>query len=296
MNYIHASNEASGTPVKINYCDYGTGKPVILISGWPFGKEMWEYQINDLVDSGHRVIAYDRRGFGKSSQPWDGYDYDTLTDDLKAMIDQLELEDITLIGFSMGGGEVVRYFSRHGGRRVSKAVLISAVTPYLLETESNPGGVAQEVFDKIAEQMKQDRIGFLDEFGKTFFGISILNKPLSAPLLEYYRMLCAVASPRATSECVKAFSNTDFRSEMQLVTVPTLIIHGSDDKTVPIGPTGKQSAKLIPNNNLIIYDGAPHGLFYTEREKLNADLLNFLLSDETESHQNGHRIKTSSLN
>jgi len=276
MNFLQTSIDSSGKPVHINYSDYGTGKPVILISGWPLSKEMWEYQLNALVSSGHRVIAYDRRGFGRSSQPWDGYDYNTLTDDLKAFIDQLKLEDVTLIGFSMGGGEVVRYFSRHGGVGVSKVVLISAVTPYMLKTESNPDGVPQEVFDAIRDEIAEDRIGFLEGFGKTFFGVTLINNPISKPLLEYYRSLCAVASPRATSECLKAFSSTDFRSEMKLVNVPTLIIHGDEDKTVPIDTTGKQSAKSIPNNTLIVYDGAPHGLFYTEREKLNADLVRFL--------------------
>ncbi|MEP6846168.1 MAG: alpha/beta hydrolase, partial [Panacibacter sp.] len=225
MSYIKTSNDASGNPVKIYYNDYGTGKPVILIHGWPLSGDMWEYQVNDLVHNGYRVIAYDRRGFGKSSQPWDGYDYDTLTDDLKALIDQLNLEDITLVGFSMGGGEVVRYFSRYYGKGVSKVVLISSVTPYMLQTDSNPDGVPQEMFDGMANKMQEDRIGFLDEFGKTFFGVSMLNKPLSTALLEYYRMLCAVASPRATQECAKSFATTDFREDMFKINVPTLVIH-----------------------------------------------------------------------
>lgn len=276
MNFIQTSTDSTGKPVHINYSDFGTGKPVILISGWPLSKEMWEYQLNALVNSGHRVIAYDRRGFGRSSQPWDGYDYNTLSDDLKALIDQLELEDVTLVGFSMGGGEVVRYFSRHGGVGVSKVVLISAITPYMLKTDSNPDGVPEDVLDAKRNELAEDRIGFLDEFGQTFFGVTLINSPISKPLLEYYRSLCAVASPRATSECVKAFSSTDFRSEMKSINVPTLIIHGDEDKTVPIDATGKQSAKSIPNNTLIVYEGAPHGLFYTEREKLNADLVKFL--------------------
>lgn len=276
MNYIETSKDTAGNPVRIYYNDYGNGKPVILIHGWPLSSAMWEYQVNDLVSSGYRVIAYDRRGFGKSSQPWNGYDYDTLTDDLKALIDQLELKDVTLVGFSMGGGEVVRYFSRHGGKNISKAVLISSVTPYMLQTDSNPTGVPQKNFDEMGNGIQQDRIGFLDEFGKTFFGVNILHKPLSTPLLEYYRMLCSTASPRATAECAKSFSTTDFRDEMKLVTVPTLIIHGDADKTVPIDPTGKQAAIAIPANSFIIYEGAPHGLFYTEREKLNLDLLTFL--------------------
>jgi len=286
MSYIKTSNDATGKPVKINYNDYGIGKPVVLISGWPLSKEMWEYQIDDLVSSGHRVISYDRRGFGKSSQPWDGYDYDTLTDDLKALIDQLKLEDITLVGFSMGGGEVVRYFSRHAGKNVSSVVLIGAITPYMLKTESNPHGIPQEMFDAMLDQIKSDRISFLDDFGNTFFGVSMLNKPLSTPLLEYYRMLCSVASPRATAECAKAFSSTDFRSEMKSIHVPTLIIHGDEDKNVPIEATGKESAKVIPDNTFIIYEGAAHGLFYTQREKLNADLLNFLAKQRSAASAN----------
>lgn len=276
MNYIETGKDAAGNPVKISYSDYGTGNPVILISGWPLSKEMWEYQISDLVNSGHRVIAYDRRGFGKSSQPWDGYEYDTLTDDLKAIIDHLQLDNITLVGFSMGGGEVVRYFSRHKGKGVIKAVLISAITPYMLKTETNPEGVPQEVFDTMAKEMQDDRIGFLEEFGKTFFGVSTFNNPLSTPLLEYYRMLCSLASPRATSECAHAFATTDFRDEMRNVNVPTLIIHGNEDKTVPMTATGTQSSMLIKENNFIVYGGEPHGLFYTNRKQLNKDLINFL--------------------
>ncbi len=276
MNYITTNNDTAGNAAQLYYTDYGTGKPVILIHGWPLSGAMWEYQVNALVNSGYRVITYDRRGFGKSSQPWNGYDYDTLTDDLKAVIDQLKLEDITLVGFSMGGGEVVRYFSRHVGKGVSKVVLISSITPYMLQTDSNPDGVPQEIFDNMADAMQQDRIGFLDGFGKTFFGVGMLHKPLSAPLLEYFRMLCSLASPRATQECAKAFATTDFREEMKLVNVPTLIIHGDADKTVPVDPTGKQSAISIPSNTFIIYQGAAHGLFYTERDQLNADLITFL--------------------
>ncbi|MEO7992717.1 MAG: alpha/beta hydrolase [Chryseolinea sp.] len=292
MNYIKTSNDSAGNPVRISYNDYGTGKPVILISGWPLSKEMWEYQIDDLVNSGHRVISYDRRGFGKSSQPWDGYNYDTLSDDLKALIDQLKLEDITLVGFSMGGGEVVRYFSRHGGKNVSKVVLISAITPYMLKTETNPDGVPQEMFDVMADQIKHDRINFLDDFGKTFFGVSLLSKPLSTPLLEYYRMLCSVASPRATIECAKAFSTTDFRTEMQTINVPTLIIHGNEDKNVPIDATSRQSAKIILDNTFLIYEGAAHGLFYTERKKLNADLLDFLVTQQSRVYHDKQDLKS----
>ncbi|MFV8353616.1 alpha/beta fold hydrolase [Flavobacterium sp. XS2P14] len=264
--------------VKLYVKDYGEGKPVILIHGWPLSNEMWEYQIDTLVQNNFRVIAYDRRGFGKSSQPWDGYDYDTLADDLKAIIENLDLKEATLVGFSMGGGEVVRYFSRHGGKGVYKAVLIASVTPFQLQTDSNPKGVPQEKYDGMATLIKQDRISFLDNFGKTFFGVSFISKPISTPLLDYYRMLCSFASPRASLECAKSFSATDFRSEMASVNVPTLIIHGDEDKTVPMEITSEIAAKLIPDNKFIVYEGAPHGLFYIEKDKLNKDLLEFLHS------------------
>ncbi|MDX6188541.1 alpha/beta hydrolase [Flavobacterium sp. Fl-318] len=264
--------------VKLYVRDYGKGKPVILIHGWPLSNEMWEYQIDFLVQNNFRVIAYDRRGFGKSSQPWDGYDFDTLTDDLNEIIEQLQLGDFTLIGFSMGGGEVVRYFSRHDGRGATKAVLISSIIPFLSKTEDNPDGRPKEKADATAAAIKEDRIGFLDNFGKTFFGVNVINKPVSNALLEYYRMLCSFASPRATLKCAESLTNTDFRSELDTIKVPTLLIHGTDDKTVPIDLTSKKAAESIVDSTFITYEGAPHGLFYTERDRLNKDLVNFLNS------------------
>ncbi|WP_264551801.1 alpha/beta fold hydrolase [Flavobacterium sp. N2038] len=264
--------------VKLYIKDYGEGKPVILIHGWPLSNEMWEYQIEFLVQNNFRVIAYDRRGFGKSSQPWNGYDYDTLTDDLSAIIEQLQLDNVTLVGFSMGGGEVVRYFSRHQGKGVVKAVLISSIIPFLLKTDDNPEGRPKEKTEITAASIKEDRIGFLDNFGKIFFGINIVNKPLSTPLLEYYRNLCSVASPRATLQCAESLNTTDFRDELHTIQVPTLIIHGTDDKNVPIEVSSEKTAKAIKNNTFIVYEGAPHGLFYTEKDKLNKDLLEFLNS------------------
>lgn len=264
--------------VKLYVKDYGEGKPVILIHGWPISNEMWEYQMEALVMNNFRVIAYDRRGFGKSSQPWNGYDYDTLADDLKAIIDQLELTDATLVGFSMGGGEVARYFSRHQGNGVAKAALISSILPFKLKTPDNPEGTPAEQNEKTADAIKNDRIGFLDEFGKNFFGKTVLNNSLSTPLLEYYRMLCSVASPHATLECAKSFSTTDFRSEMSTINVSTLIIHGDDDAIVPIIISSEKAKDMIPDNTFIVYQGAPHGLFYTEKEKLSEDLIQFLNS------------------
>ncbi|WP_149208142.1 alpha/beta fold hydrolase [Flavobacterium johnsoniae] len=264
--------------VKLYVKDYGKGKPVILIHGWPLSNEMWEYQIDFLVKNNYRVIAYDRRGFGKSSQPWDGYDYDTLSDDLSEIIEQLELENVTLVGFSMGGGEVVRYFSRHQGKGIAKAALISSIIPFLLKTEDNPEGRPKEKTEATAASIHEDRIGFLDNFGKIFFGVNIINKPLSTPLLEYYRDLCSAASPRATLQCAESLNTTDFRDELHTIKVPTLIIHGTDDKNVPIEVSSEKTAKAIQNNTFIVYEGAPHGLFYTEKDKLNKDLLEFLNS------------------
>lgn len=264
--------------VKLYVKDYGKGKPVILIHGWPLSNEMWEYQMEALIQNNFRVIVYDRRGFGKSSQPYDGYDYDTLTNDLKSIIDQLQLKDVTLVGFSMGGGEVVRYFSKFKGENVSKAVLIGSVTPFRLKTPDNPEGKSEEENAETAKAINNDRLGFLDVFGKNFFGKSLINDPISDPLLEYYRMLCSFASPKATLECAKSFSTTDFREEMYTVNVPTLIIHGDNDKIVDIEISSKKSAALIPNNQFIIYKDAPHGLFYTHKDKLNADLVSFLNS------------------
>lgn len=279
MKYITTKDASTGEEVEISYKDYGQGRPVVLIHGWPLSKEMWEYQLDDLINAGLRVIKYDRRGFGKSSKPWNSYNYDTLTDDLNAIMEQLELRDAVLVGFSMGGGEAVRYLSRYGKERVSKLVLISAVTPYLGKSSDNPEGVDESVFAGMMKQMKEDRIEFLDAFGKLFFGVNLLNHPVSTPLLEYYRMLASVASPRATQECARAFAQTDFRSDVQSITLPTLIIHGDADKTVPIESSGDRTAKMIPNAQYKIYEGAPHGLFYTHRQRLNQDLIEFCSAD-----------------
>jgi len=269
-------NKGAENEVKIHYQDCGKGRPVLLIHGWPLSHEMWEYQVEDLINAGNRVITYDRRGFGQSSKPYANYTYDILAEDLKALMDYLDLQDVTLVGFSMGGGEVVRYFTNYGGARVSKVVLVSSIIPYMLQTHDNPEGVNGSVFDTMFGKLKEDRIGFLETFGKQFFGINLVNKPVSTPLMEYYRMLGSIASPKATQECMKAFVNTDFRNEARSINVPTLIIHGTEDKTVPIEASSDRAAKLIKGSRYITYDGAPHGLFYTDREKLNKDLIAFI--------------------
>jgi non-heme chloroperoxidase len=264
--------------VRLYVTDYGEGKPVILIHGWPLSSDMWEYQTEALINAGLRVIAYDRRGFGQSSKPWNGYDYSTLAADLKSIVDKLELSDVTLIGFSMGGGEIVRYFNTYGSHNISKAALIASVTPYMLKTEDNPDGTPQEVFDGMAQKMTDDRMDFLEGFSKDFYGVGALSKPVSTAFLQHDLMVASCASPHATLECAKAFSSTDFREEMVSITVPTLVIHGDSDKTVPIKAAGEKASKLIPDCRYIVYDGAPHGLFYTEKDKLNKDLIDFIRS------------------
>jgi len=276
MNYVTTTDIISAEEVKLHYQDIGKGQPVLLIHGWPLSQEMWEYQVTTLVKQGVRCITYDRRGFGKSSRPYTGYDYDTLAADLKAVIDHLKLEDVTLVGFSMGGGEVVRYLSIYGSDKVARIALVSAVTPYMLKTSDNEAGVDQSVFDEMLEGIQKDRIEFLDTFGKQFFGVTMLNHPISTPSLEYYRTLCSFASPIATEECAKSFSSTDFRDDVQAITVPTLIIHGDADKTVPIESSGDRTSDLLPGAEYIVYEGAPHGLFFTDKDRLNSDLLNFI--------------------
>jgi pimeloyl-ACP methyl ester carboxylesterase len=280
MKYITTNDRTSGEEIRIAYSDYGKGKPVVLIHGWPLSREMWEYQLDDLVNAGLRVIKYDRRGFGESSKPWTGYDYDSLADDLNALIDQLNLHDVTLVGFSMGGGEVARYLSIYGSGEVSKAVLISSVLPFLAKTQDNPDGVDQSVFENIKAQIRKDRIGFLDDFGKMFFGAGLISHRVSTPLLEYYRMLASFATNGSTVQCVDSYSQTDFREDINKIGVPTLIIHGDADKTVPIEASSNRTAQMIRDSHYIVYEGAPHGLFYTHRERLNHDLVAFITSEE----------------
>jgi pimeloyl-ACP methyl ester carboxylesterase len=275
MSFIEIKNHLSALPVNIYFNEYGKGQPVILIHGWPLNSDMWEYQVEALVKSGFRVLTYDRRGFGRSSQPWGGYDYNTLTDDLAMVMDFLRLREVMLVGFSMGGGEVVRYFSRYAGQQVKKAVLIGSVTPLLQKSADFAEGVPQEVFSQISTSLRSDRIGFLDEFGKKFFGIGKGNK-VSDPLLQYYRDMGAIASPVATLACADSFATTDFRTELETIQVPTLIIHGDADEIVPEPGTSAIAAKMIKDCTYLRYEGAPHGLFYTHKDRLNTDLIDFM--------------------
>jgi pimeloyl-ACP methyl ester carboxylesterase len=261
---------------RLNVKDWGTGRPVILLHGWPLSAASWDDQAMALADAGLRAIAYDRRGFGRSNQPWSGYDYDTLADDLAAVIDATGARDATLVGFSMGGGEVARYMSRHDGKNVAQAVLVSAVVPRLLKTPDNPDGVDQSALDQMTEGLKQDRAHFFAGFFTAFFGEGSLDTPVSHELLDWARDVAMMASLKATLACAHAFATTDFRSDMGAFRVPTLVIHGTNDKIVPIDATGRVSAQVIRQAQLIEYDGAPHGLFATHKARLTEDLLAFV--------------------
>lgn len=261
---------------KLYVKDWGSGQPVILIHGWPLSADSWDDQAMALAEAGYRTIAYDRRGFGRSSQPWQGYDYDTLADDLASVIEQTGAQNAVLVGFSMGGGEVARYMSRHGGRSVAKAALVSSVLPFRLKTPDNANGTEQSAFDTTAAAINDDRAKFFSGFFKDFFGVGIMSHPVSDELLEWARSVAMQASLKATLECVKSFSGTDFRSELSAFKVPTLIIHGTDDRTVPIEASARPTARGIANSMLLEYDGAPHGLFATHKERLTGDLLDFI--------------------
>ncbi len=255
---------------------WGQGRPVILIHGWPLSADSWDDVAMSLVEAGYQTIAYDRRGFGRSGQPWDGYDYNTLSDDLADVMKFCKVEEATLVGFSMGGGEVARYMTNHSGMHVRSIALVSSIVPYMLQTLDNPQGVPAETFVEMDKALRTDRAAFMASFFKDFFGVGIGSKPVSNELLEWARSVAMQASLKATVQCANAFANTDFRPDLKSIHVPALIVHGTADKTVPIDASGRAAAIAIPNSTLHEYDGAPHGLFATHREKLTEDLLAFL--------------------
>lgn len=257
--------------------DWGTGQPVILLAGWPLSSDSWDDQTMALAEAGHRVISYDRRWFGRSSQPWSGYDYDTLADDLAAVIKQLAIDDVILVGFSMGGGEVARYMSRHGGKSVSKAVLISSVVPGMLKSPDNPFGIDISDFYKMSQEINADRAKFFTGFFNTFFGVGLIAQPVSNELIDWARNMAMQASLKATLACMHSFSTTDFNADLATFNVPTMVIHGSDDKIVPI-EIGFAAAKAIANSTFVGYENAPHGLFATDKDQLSRDLLYFFHS------------------
>ncbi len=266
----------NSAPIELYYEDHGAGRPVVLIHGWPLSGRSWENQVPALVEAGYRVISYDRRGFGKSSQPWNGYDYDTFAADLKVLLDHLDVTDATLVGFSMGGGEVVRYLATYGTDRVSRAVLASAVPPFLFKSADNPdGGLDDAVIAGFEGGITGDRLAFLDAFTTSFFsaGDKLL---VSEDQRLYAKAIAADASPKGTLDCVGAFGRTDFRDDIAKITVPTLVIHGDSDAVVPFEVSGKRSAELIAGAELVLIEGGPHAINATHPEQFNDALLAFL--------------------
>ena len=262
--------------IKLYVKEWGNGRPVVMSHGWPLSADSFDDLSVAIANAGMRAISYDRRGFGRSEQPWDGYNYDVLADDMAAVMDKTEAADATLLGFSMGGGEVARYMSRHAARNVKQTILISSVLPYMLKTADNPDGVDESVFDEMTDGMNEDRAKFWTSFFKDFFGVGLVSHPVSNETLEWARATAMQAGLKPTLACAKAFATTDFRGDLASFKVPTLIIHGTEDKTVPIDVSARKTVKGIPHATLIEYDGAPHGLFATHKQKFIADVLAFL--------------------
>jgi non-heme chloroperoxidase len=275
MPYISIEKENSGN-IDLYYEDHGSGNPVVLIHGYPLSGAAWEKQTAALLAAGQRVITYDRRGFGKSSQPTSGYNYDTFTEDLHKLVTQLELRDFALVGFSMGGGEVARYIGKYGSKGVSKAVFISSVPPFLLKTPDNPEGVDGSVFEGIQKAVAADRYAFFTEFFKNFYNMDVLmGKRVSEAAVQASWNLAASASSTASYACVPTW-HEDFRKDLARVDVPTLVIHGDADRIVPIGAAGLRTAKLVKGSRLVVVKDGPHCITWTHAEEVNRELLTFL--------------------
>lgn len=275
MPYISVGKENSGE-IDLYYEDHGEGTPVVLIHGWPLSGDAWEKQVPALLGAGYRVITYDRRGFGRSSKPVKGYDFDTFAQDLDKLMTALNLNDVTLVGFSMGGGEVARYLGTIGSRRVSKAVFISAIPPYLIKTKDNPAGIDGSVFEGIKKGIVADRPSFLTQFFHNFYNADILKgKLISEEVMKLSWNTAVVASPIGTLDCVTAWL-TDFRKDLSKITIPVLVVHGNADRICPLESTGKRTHEAMPGSQLVVIEGGPHGLNWTHAEHLNKTLLAFL--------------------
>jgi len=275
MPYITVGKENSGN-IDLYYEDHGSGQPVVLIHGFPLSGASWEKQTQVLIDAGYRVITYDRRGFGCSSRPVTGYTYDTFTEDLHMLMTRLELRDVVLVGFSMGGGEVARYIGSHGTNRVAKAVFVSAVPPFLMKTPDNPAGVDKVVFDGIQQAIAADRPAFLSQFFQNFFNVDVLKgKLISDQAIQMSWNVGAMASPKGTYDCVTSWL-TDFRKDLARIDIPTLVVHGDADRICPLEVTGKRTSEMIKGSRLVVVEGGPHGLNWTHAAQLNRALLDFL--------------------
>ncbi len=264
---------------QLYFKDWGAGQPIVFCHGWPLSSDSWESQMLHVASNGFRAIAHDRRGHGRSTQPWNGNEMDTYADDLALLMDILDLKNAILVGFSTGGGEVARYIGRHGTKRVAKAALISSVPPLMLKTASNPGGLPLEVFDGIRAASIKDRSQlYRDLASGPFFGFNRPGAKVSEGMIDSFWAQGMQAGHKNTYDCIKAFSETDFTADLKKFDIPTLVVHGDDDQVVPIAASALMSAKLVRNAKLIVYPGAPHGLTDTHKDKLNADLLAFAKS------------------
>jgi non-heme chloroperoxidase len=275
MPYVNVGQENSGS-IDLYYEDHGSGKPVVLIHGWPLSGRAWEKQVPVLLAAGYRVITYDRRGFGDSSKPTSGYNYDTLAEDLHRLVTKLNLRDAALVGFSMGGGEVARYLGSQGSERIKKAAFLAAIPPFLLKTSDNPGGLDGSVFDGIKAGVAADRLAFLTGFFANFYNVNVLGgKRVSEQAVQFSWNVAAGASPKGTLDCVSAWL-TDFRKDLARIDVPTLVVHGDSDRILPIDVTGNRTHELVKGSRLVVIEGGPHGLNWTHADQVNRELLDFL--------------------
>lgn len=290
MSYIEVGKENS-TSVHLYYEDHGSGQPVVLIHGYPLSSASWEKQVPVLLNAGYRVIAYDRRGFGKSGQPTTGYNYDTFAEDLRKIVTQLKLKDFVLVGFSMGGGEVARYIGKFGSSDVSKAVIIGGVPPYLLKAGDNPEGVDGAVFEGIERAVAADRYAFFTEFFKNFYNTDVnLGKRVSEQAIQASWNTAAIASATASLACVPTW-HEDFRNDVAKIDIPTLVIHGEADRIVPFAAAGQRTAKLIAGAELVVIKDGPHNVGWTHADELNAELIKFLAKPSAKGQSSAPKKK-----